>query len=185
MYKDKDKQKEAQREANKRYRDKLRHKREADAKAAGVIPVIPDSDVIPAVIPKPEQSGLEAAASLDPVTLDCFDMNKVIESISAHTTQKQNEQDAAQFTISDGSIVDNPDIPGMCATEAEAYAQLEEASFKHYTVWPSMYVDRLEPERLNWGRWMNSKELKNAGLKANRVSLPGDRDYDGCVEVAA
>ncbi len=44
---------------------------------------------------------------------------------------------------------------------------------------PDKYVPRLEPEKLNWGPWMNMVELEAAGLKANRVPIPGDWDYVG------
>ena len=47
----------------------------------------------------------------------------------------------------------------------------------HYTANPNMYVERVEPDRLNWGKWMDRDELKQAGFKANRVSIPGDWDY--------
>ena len=41
------------------------------------------------------------------------------------------------------------------------------------------YTLRTNAELLNWGPWMNSDELKQAGLKANRVPIPGDFDYKG------
>lgn len=41
------------------------------------------------------------------------------------------------------------------------------------------YATRAEPDKLNWGPWMDSGELQEAGLKANRVSIPGDWDYSG------
>ena len=53
------------------------------------------------------------------------------------------------------------------------------ASLKHYQSYPEKYIPRREPDRLNWGPWMNSQQLKQAGLKANRVSIPGDWDYAG------
>jgi len=71
----------------------------------------------------------------------------------------------------------NPDTqPGQ-----NEIAQFEQAvaSLQHYTDNPSMYVTRLEPERLNWGKWMTAAELDKASLKANRVSLPGDWDFAG------
>lgn len=42
---------------------------------------------------------------------------------------------------------------------------------------PSQYVERLEPDKLNWGEWMDTNELKKNGFKSNRVSIPGDWDY--------
>ncbi len=44
---------------------------------------------------------------------------------------------------------------------------------------PDKYIPRSEPELLNWGPWMNMAQLEQAGLKANRVSIPGDWDYEG------
>ena len=38
---------------------------------------------------------------------------------------------------------------------------------------------RTNPDSLNWGKWMTMTELKQAGLKANRVSIPGDWGYIG------
>lgn len=49
----------------------------------------------------------------------------------------------------------------------------------HYHARPDLYVARREPELLNWGEWMSARELDEAGLKANRVAIPGDWDYKG------
>ena len=48
-----------------------------------------------------------------------------------------------------------------------------------YQLNPSDYIPRREPDRLNWGPWMNSAQLEQAELKANRVTIPGDWDYVG------
>lgn len=50
---------------------------------------------------------------------------------------------------------------------------------EHYHGNPAKYVKRVCPELLNWGLWMNSTQLEQAGLKANRVAIPGDWDYEG------
>lgn len=56
-------------------------------------------------------------------------------------------------------------------------------SYAHYMNNLSKYAIRREPELLNWGPWMNSQQLAMAGLKANRVAVPGDWDYKGvCYE---
>jgi hypothetical protein len=39
------------------------------------------------------------------------------------------------------------------------------------------YCRRFEPERLNWGKPMNSPQLKQAGLRTNRQPIPGDFDF--------
>lgn len=41
------------------------------------------------------------------------------------------------------------------------------------------YATRTDPDSLNWGEWMTADQLHEAGLKANRVSIPGDWDYVG------
>ncbi len=56
------------------------------------------------------------------------------------------------------------------------------ASLEHYQANPDMYATRANPNLLNWGDWMNAKQLAEAGLKANRVCVPGDWDYDGVCE---
>ena len=53
------------------------------------------------------------------------------------------------------------------------------ASLEHYWSHPDLYATRTDAESLNWGKYMNSQELKDNGFRANRVSLPGDWDYEG------
>ncbi len=43
---------------------------------------------------------------------------------------------------------------------------------------PDNYAPRAEPDNLNWGPWMNTAQLETAGLRANRVTIPGDWDYN-------
>ena len=40
-------------------------------------------------------------------------------------------------------------------------------------------VQRRWPDLLNWGPWLDKTQLSQAGLKGNRVSIPGDWDYEG------
>ena len=42
---------------------------------------------------------------------------------------------------------------------------------------PKRYHRRFDPERLNWDKPLNAPQLKQAGLRANRVSIPGDWDF--------
>jgi len=58
-------------------------------------------------------------------------------------------------------------------------------SLEHYQDSPEYYVQRAHPERLNWGPYMTADQLAEAGLVANRVSIPGDWDYQGLVQVHA
>lgn len=53
------------------------------------------------------------------------------------------------------------------------------ASLEHYLTCPDQYATRTMPDKINWGPWMNSQQLERAGLKANRVPIPGDWDYEG------
>ena len=41
---------------------------------------------------------------------------------------------------------------------------------------------RTNPANLNYGKPMSMHQLERAGLKANRVPIPGDADYSGCCE---
>lgn len=36
---------------------------------------------------------------------------------------------------------------------------------------------RTDPDKLNWGERMTFNELNQAGLKGNRIAIPGDWDY--------
>ncbi len=58
-------------------------------------------------------------------------------------------------------------------------AQGVTASLDHYHRNASFYIPRREPDKLNWGAWLNMAQLEQAGLKANRVPIPGDWDYVG------
>jgi hypothetical protein len=42
---------------------------------------------------------------------------------------------------------------------------------------PKIYRRRHDPERLNWGLPLAPAQLKQAGLRANRIPIPGDFDY--------
>jgi len=59
----------------------------------------------------------------------------------------------------------------------------ERVSYQPALCSPDRYASRTNPEKLNWGEVMSSAELANAGLKANRVPIPGDFDYEGVCEM--
>ncbi len=61
--------------------------------------------------------------------------------------------------------------------EPERVASLED----YYDASTGEYAKRAIPELLNWGPWMIMAALEQAGLKANRVPIPGDWDYEGAV----
>jgi len=50
-------------------------------------------------------------------------------------------------------------------------------SIDHYQANPDQYAPRTNPDLLNWGERMTFNELNKAGLKGNRVAIPGDWDY--------
>ncbi len=52
------------------------------------------------------------------------------------------------------------------------------ASLEDYHDNPKDYALRGCAELLNWGPWMSESELLAARLSANRVSIPGDWDYE-------
>lgn len=45
---------------------------------------------------------------------------------------------------------------------------------------PAHYVTRTNPEQINYGKPLSKAGLEQARLKANRVPIPGDHDYEGC-----
>ncbi len=49
----------------------------------------------------------------------------------------------------------------------------------HYYAHPDQYAQRTAPELLNWGEPMNSVELTAGPFRHNRVTIPGDWDYEG------
>ncbi len=75
------------------------------------------------------------------------------------------------------SRTDNSDKPNSDTKVGQALDLDNAPSLAHYKANPSMYITRLEPEKLNWGTWMDSGQLASAGFKANRVFIPGDWDY--------
>ncbi len=52
-------------------------------------------------------------------------------------------------------------------------------SLEHYQEYPDHYALRTAPEKLNWGLYLDAVALKARGFVANRVSIPGDWDYEG------
>ena len=57
--------------------------------------------------------------------------------------------------------------------------QIGRPDLEHYQSNPEMYATRTNPEKLNWGPWLGSVDLKARSFVANRVSIPGDWDYKG------
>ena len=73
-------------------------------------------------------------------------------------------------------IVDElPDKPKIRLPDGVTLVQ--KGSLDDYYARPEAYHRRLEPEKLNWGIKLDVKQLKQAGLRANRVPIPGDWDF--------
>ncbi len=85
-------------------------------------------------------------------------------------TWMNNGEMSRLYTNRDDSDVSPKAPSGLMPTEIMA-------SLDHYNDNPALYVRRLEPDKLNWGKWMDSTQLELNKLKANRVSIPGDWDY--------
>ncbi len=73
----------------------------------------------------------------------------------------------------DTGAVNAKPAAGRCSTRCLP------GSHEHYIASPDKYAKRAIPELLNWGPWMSMAALEQAGLKANRVPIPGDWDYAG------
>ena len=54
-----------------------------------------------------------------------------------------------------------------------------QAILQHSKCNPDKYATRTNPEKLNWGPILGAVDLKIRGFVANRVSIPGDWDYEG------
>ena len=70
-------------------------------------------------------------------------------------------------------------LPRYDTVEPIAHVTSLPVGLAHYYGNQDKYIPRACPELLNWGPWMNSTQLEQAELKANRVTIPGDWDYVG------
>ena len=71
------------------------------------------------------------------------------------------------------SVTDDPLKVSVTEVEPASLADYNDPDGRKYC------RTRANPELLNWGEPMSSNELHKAGLKANRVPIPGDHDYKG------
>ena len=62
----------------------------------------------------------------------------------------------------------------------EPEQQTRTASYQDYLDHPEDYAKRTDASVLNWGDGLTAKQLGTSPFKANRVTLPGDWDYEGC-----
>lgn len=94
-------------------------------------------------------------------------------------------------TDSTPDVTENP-IPSECSRESkistpetpilDSEPETRIASIEDYHANREDYAERACAELLNWGPLMDEGELKEARLSGNRVTLPGDWDYD-CKQV--
>ncbi len=136
-------------ERQKEYRDRQRNTQNAMATAAGVIIPVLDDGI--------ERNAQMVTESPKSVTVEhgC-NAQMVTAGVTAVTGESCTELDPTDHALIDGR-------GGL----ADYYAN------------PDKYIPRTEPDKLNWGPWLNTAELNVAGLKANRVPIPGDWDYEG------
>ena len=104
--------------------------------------------------------------------------------LSRMSKRTLEHQDSAQIHGARSSVThdieDGPVAVGRHDPVPDFCVNLEDGgvgAFLHYTSNPDMYIERCEPDKLNWGKWMNRVELERYSFKANRVSIPGDWDY--------
>ncbi len=88
---------------------------------------------------------------------------------------------AASRTNSDTINSDkaNSDKVGQAASLCVQAMVAGPGSYEHYIASPDKYAQRTNPDKINFGPVMSAAELVHAGLKANRVPIPGDWDYVG------
>ena len=74
------------------------------------------------------------------------------------------------------------DVTLAPVTDKPVTDKSKQVTLEHYYANPDQYATRARPQLLNWGEWMTTDELVLAGFIANRVSIPGDWDYDGVID---
>lgn len=68
----------------------------------------------------------------------------------------------------------------VCRLKSHRETLSQQAVSLETLIGPNVYYwPRAHPERINWGEHMTMDQLKEAGLVANRVPIPGDWDYAG------
>lgn len=109
----------------------------------------------------------------EPCTNDAKGNSKYCSKSCRAQHNRRNKQGATQA----GATANN-ETTKHTVINAAAPASLED----YHDPDGRKYIQRLEPDRLNWGRRMNMNELNIAGLKANRAAIPGDWDYISTVQ---
>ncbi len=116
---------------------------------------------------------LERSVATSPEILNQIDTGKVAVDLVAARTGPTAEP--APF----GSLV----LPGLKddelkPTPTQPAPNPDKASYTDYVLRPYAYHRRLGAETLNWGEHLDLKQLQQAGLKKNRVAIPGDFDFE-------
>ena len=88
-------------------------------------------------------------------------------------TIASGQEQTDRVELNDGRSVDTVSVMACSRRLARA------ASLEDYQAYGSDYAQRADAESLNWGEYMSKDQLKTAGLRGNRVTLPGDWDYEG------
>lgn len=178
----------------KKYKRTLNKKRTEQTDTNGQKPKQLDS--APITQSKDEQGAGEGTildapepTHVDKAILAAFDIKLKAQPIESATAQPATKQQLRNVGVKPETI-DALDAFPSAFEEIEQPTHAEDVakavsnivSLEHYHANPDSYIPRREPERLNWGEWMNRTQLEYAGLKANRVPIPGDWDYVGCVQ---
>ncbi len=113
-------------------------------------------------------------------------MNKRTQDI------RRAEAHLASLRSKEGPVVRNPIDPDTIDGQPEKLVISEPGEIIHYKegsgvklasladyhACPEDYHRRLNPETLNWGVHLDMPQLKQAGLRVNRVPIPGDWDFE-------
>jgi hypothetical protein len=97
-------------------------------------------------------------------------MNRCKQCNSEYEPKRATSQYCSPSCRVKAGRVSVTDQPGVSVTEVSV-TQPESLSVTIAT--------RTNPDQLNYGKPLSLHELNKAGLKANRVPIPGDHDYTG------
>ena len=99
--------------------------------------------------------------------------NKNVDS-SESSRRNRNSEEAGQEL---GSVLIS-DLKSGPRNLPLTLDDIKPGSYSHYQAYPDKYAKRENPEKLNWGQPLTFHELQASPFKANRVSIPGDWDFE-------
>lgn len=107
------------------------------------------------------------------------DRQKQAQREASKRYRAKNRAHRMKFTPAEPVIEDERDLDSMTQVGmiSEGMTVTRTASLQDYLDNPDDYAKRTNPERLNWGPYMASSELRARGYVANRVPISGDWDY--------